>query len=242
MPLSNSRKEMAEAVALDLASSFIRKKALGIVFLGALARGYFDDYSDIDMVVYKRRGVRLGWPREKEFKYRGFIIDLEVRNYERDLYRIWTLEERWVFSHAKIHFDPEGLVRDLLNLKVPLSQNERSNILRDETCKASWSIGDIDAWLYRGDIPSAHYAVTTAFKHLLRALAALNNVPPPPDKWLINVAFSLPLRPPQLSEIVREVMLCKEIDAEDLHRRRVAVEDLMEWLTFRCQSLCLEQL
>jgi predicted nucleotidyltransferase len=44
---------------------------VGIVFLGGVARGYFDKLSDIDIIVLKKRSARLGMRREDEVKYRG---------------------------------------------------------------------------------------------------------------------------------------------------------------------------
>ncbi|MEM1929222.1 MAG: nucleotidyltransferase domain-containing protein [Thermofilaceae archaeon] len=219
-------------VADEVSSAFTGKRGVvGIVYLGGLARGYFDEHSDIDVVVYKRRGARLGWPREKEYEYRGFTIDLEVRDYERDLYKRWSFEERWVFLHALVRYDPYGLVRKLLELKVPLSEGERRRLLMEELSKAGWSLSDIDAWLHRGDPLSAHLAAITSLRHLLRALAVYNGIPPPPDKWLLHTAFSLEERPPQLNQLVQDVLLASS--PTEFEKRKAALRALESWLHVR---------
>jgi len=220
----------AEEVAEEVASAFVGKEGVvGVVYLGALARGYFDEHSDVDIVVFKRRGARLGWPREAEYAYRGFTIDLEVRCYERDLHRAWSFEERWSFLGARVRYDRDGLVRRLLELKVPLRAGERARALAEELRRASWSIGDVGAWLSRGDAASARYAAVTALRHLLRALAALNWIPPPPDKWLVRVALGASLRPPHLRELVDEVLGCTGLPW-DAARAREGLESLRDWL------------
>jgi len=220
----------AEEVAEELASSFARKRGVvGVVYLGALARGYFDEHSDIDIVVYKRRGVRLGWPREKEYTYKGFTVDLEVRDYEKELRRPWTPEERWVFLNARIRYDPEGLVRKLFELKARLTERERIRLLEDELRRAEWSLGDARAWLHRGSLLSAHYTVTVALRHLLRSIVLLNGLPPPPDKWLIHAAMSSEKQPPQLEKLMRDALECQRLDAQELKRRVSVVELLLDW-------------
>jgi len=218
--------EEAEAVADEVASAFVGKRGVvGVVYLGALARGSFDRYSDIDIVVFKRRGVRLGWPREREYEYRGFTIDLEVRDYERELRRKWSMEERWVYLRSRIRYDPEGLVGELLRLKVPLTPRERDTVLAEELRRAEWSLGDVSAWLHRGDLLSARYSAIVALRHLLRALAALNWEPPPPDKWLVHAALAAARRPQSLEELVSAVLTEGSIE-----RGRAALEELRGWL------------
>lgn len=221
----------AEKVADEISSAFIGKRGVvGIVYLGALARGYFDEYSDIDIVVYKRKGARLGWPRELEYTYSGFTIDLELRDYEKELRRSWGLEERWVFLHARIHYDPFGLVRELLELKVPLTYRERAELLRDELRKAEWSLGDAHAWLQRGDLSSAHFMVSTALRHALRAIVLFNGQPPPPDKWLFRAALASDKRPPKLRDLLEKALLTPELSSTELQRRVSAVDELAGWL------------
>lgn len=210
---------------------------VGVVFVGALARGYFDEHSDIDIVVFKERGARLGVPREREFEYKGFLIDYEVRVYEEELRRPWSLEERWAFSKAIIYYDPRGLVAKLLRRKVPMGVRERRRLLVESLRQAHWHLLDYaPSWVDRGDPVSAHHCVTAALVHLARALFALNGELPPPDKWLFNVAPKLGKLPPRFPELAREALLVRDFTAEELERRRAAALQLLEWLKAQVRS------
>ncbi|MCC6065953.1 MAG: nucleotidyltransferase domain-containing protein [Thermofilum sp.] len=229
--LSAGRLAEARAVAEEFASRFRRRGVVGVVFLGALARGYFDEYSDIDIVVFKRRGVRLGVPRERELEYKGFLVDYEVRDYEDELRRPWSMEERWAFSHAVVHYDPEGRVARLLKRKVPLREGERRRLLRESLRWAAWYGWDFaDSWVRRGDLANAHHCVTVALELLVKALFLLNGQLVPPDKWLLHEAAKLGKLPPNFAQIVREALLTRDFTAEELERRKAAVAQLRAWL------------
>ncbi len=98
----------ALAIAEEFALRFKREGVVGIVFLGGIARGYFDNFSDIDIIIFKRKNVDLGVKAEGEFEYRGFRIDYEIVNYEDLVELEWNMEMRWAFSMVKIFYDPEG--------------------------------------------------------------------------------------------------------------------------------------
>ena len=228
---SSGRLTEAMAVAEEFASRFRRRGVVGVVFLGALARRYFDKHSDIDIVVFKRKGVRLGVPRERELEYKGFLVDYEVRDYEDELRRPWSMEERWTFSHALIHYDPRGEVAKLLKRKVPLKEGERRRLLRESLSWAAWYGWDFaDSWVRRGDPASAHYCVTVALSLLVKALFLLNGQLVPPDKWLLREAAKLGMLPPNFAEIVREALLVRDLTREELERRKAAVAELRAWL------------
>lgn len=223
--------QQAEAVAGELAAAFSRKKSVvGVVYLGALARGCFDQHSDIDIVVFKRKGARLGWPREKEYTFKGFVVDLEVRDYEEELSRPWQLEERWVYLNARIHYDPSGSVKRLIELKAPLTPRERLELPREELKRAEWSAGDALTWVHRGSLTSAHFLTVTALRHALRAVVLVNGLPPPPDKWLFYTVTRLEKKPEHLEELVREALVAAELSGAEVERRVAAVAQIAAWV------------
>ena len=228
---SAARLAEAKAVAEEFASRFKRRGVVGIVFLGALARGYFDEYSDIDVVVFKRKGVRLGVPREREIKYKGFLVDYEVRDYEEELCKPWSMEVRWTFSQALVHYDPRGEVAKLLKRKVPLREAERKRLLEESLRWAIWYGWDFaDSWARRGDPLSAHHCVTVALQLFVKALFFLNGQLVPPDKWLLHEARKLIKLPPNFAEVVRQVLLVRDFTVEELERRKAGMEELRSWL------------
>ena len=128
----------ATAVAEEFASKFRRKGVVGIVFLGGIARGYFDKFSDIDLIVFKRRGIRLRIKHEDEIEYKVFKIDYEIVNYDDSAKSEWEMEKRWAFSNAKIFYDPEGKIRALLSKKVHLKNKERKWIIMEGITQSEW--------------------------------------------------------------------------------------------------------
>ena len=89
-------EKLAEAISVaeEFASKLKRKGVVGIVFLGGIARGYFDKFSDIDIIIFKEKKAELGMRREDEIEFKGFKIDYEITNYEDKLKSEWDIVER----------------------------------------------------------------------------------------------------------------------------------------------------
>ena len=49
--------EKATRVAKEFAQQHINNDIVGIVFLGAVARGYFDRSADIDIAIFQKQGA-----------------------------------------------------------------------------------------------------------------------------------------------------------------------------------------
>ncbi len=56
--------EQATQVAETFARQYHRDGIVGIVFLGAIARGYFDHNSDIDVALFKTQGADIPAPSQ----------------------------------------------------------------------------------------------------------------------------------------------------------------------------------
>lgn len=66
--LTESRK-----IAEQFSNKFKKKEIVGIMFIGALARGYFDKFADIDIIILTIKKVKpRGLPVKK---YKGFHFD-----------------------------------------------------------------------------------------------------------------------------------------------------------------------
>ena len=177
------RFSKALAAAKKFASRFKRKGVVGIVFLGAIARGYFDKFSDIDVIIFKRRNVRFRLKYEAEIEYEGFRVDYEITNYEDSARSKWDMEKRWAFSKALIFYDPESKIRRLINRKVPLKSKERMWMIIEGVTQSEWYANVIsESWVYRGNIVSAHYSINAALEELLKAIFAINKELFPPKK------------------------------------------------------------
>ena len=227
--LESERLASALAIAEEFASKFKREGVVGIVFLGGIARGYFDRFSDIDVIIFKRRNVDLGVRNEYEFEYKGFLIDYEIVNYEDMVESEWDMEMRWSFSKVKIFYDPEGKIRSLIDKKVYLREEERKWLIIEGVTQSDWYCNVVsELWIYRNDPISAHYSIYYALEELVKAIFMLNNELLPASKWRVYLVQRLKWLPKEFNEKMREVLLVKDFSLKELERRRKALNYLWQ--------------
>jgi predicted nucleotidyltransferase len=211
----------------------------GIVFTGALTRGFADGYSDVDVIVLlKERSEQL---REKikkigsyEQRHSGIDVDLEVHFFEDLESRKWNEMVRWDFSHSEIVFDPERRTRGLIekNLRVPERFWLRRIVVCGEyvrwyCCPVGKNVGTVvETWVDRGDLVSAHYCLSYALTLLVRVVFALNREFLPPPKWEIFCSYSLKWLPPDYRKLLGEALTIKGLTEHELHRRLAAAREL----------------
>src|SRR5512136_2682290 len=99
--------EKAARIADEFAGRFSREGMVGIVFLGAIARGYFDASADIDIALFKEQGSQISLPGQF-LKVEGLEVHVHLADYESELAAAWDMAKRWTFSQGKIHYDPQG--------------------------------------------------------------------------------------------------------------------------------------
>lgn len=225
--LKRERFAEAKAVAKEFASKLRRKGVVGIVFLGGIARGYFDKFSDIDIIVFKKRKANLGMRLEDEIEYKGFKIDYEITNYEDSVRSEWETVKKWAFSAAKIFYDPEGKIRTLIDKKVRLEDREKKWMIIEGMTQSAWHCNDCsESWVYRNDIESAHRSINLALEYFMKAVFGLNNQLLPDEKWLMHEVRRLKWLPEGFNEKLREIVLIKTISIKELQRRRNALKHL----------------
>ncbi|RLI23995.1 hypothetical protein DRO58_07980 [Candidatus Bathyarchaeota archaeon] len=216
---------------------------VGVVFLGGLARGFLDRFSDLDIDVFlrerderlRRRIYDLG--SEVESRY-GIKVDLEVHFLEEFERRRWSEADRWLYSNAKIVFDPEGRVRKILERK--LNQPEEfwlnrmamcTEYLKRYCCPLGEDAGTVaEAWVERGDLLAAHYCVNYMVDLLLTVLYTLNREFLPAPKWRIFYSYKLRLKPRGYRKLIEEAIKVENLSREELERRLRAVRRLWRWV------------
>ena len=217
----------------------IHKGVSGVVVAGGLARGFADQYSDVDITVFlSKRNKKL----KKEIRKLGFDeqriahvdIDLEVHFLQDFRKRKLSEMQKWDFSQTEIIFDPEGEIRRLLTdkVRVPKSYWVRrvvvySELLKWYCCPPETRIGTIaEAWVERGDLVSAHYCTDYSLDLIIRVLFALNREFLPPPKWRIYYSYNLRWLPKGYGELLKEIMLVHELSLSELGRRLNALREL----------------
>ncbi|MEM3153769.1 MAG: nucleotidyltransferase domain-containing protein [Candidatus Bathyarchaeia archaeon] len=227
-------------VAADFASQIAAHKGVaGILFLGGLARGFADEFSDLDvLVLLKNRDEDLkrklvGIWRDAERRHR-IEIDFEIHFIEDFKAYSWDDADRWEFLKAKIVFDPEGEAKKVLDEKLKVSENfwkKRvvvcAEYLKWYCCpvrKGSSTVAEV--WIKRGDLTSAHYCLNYGVELLIRLIFALNKEFWPAPKWRLFHSYSLKWLPKNYSRLIREALGTGELSLMDFERRLRALQVL----------------
>lgn len=225
----------------------------GIIFLGALVRGFADRASDLDITVFlSKRDEKLRTQIQKmaldEAKRSGFDdIDLMIEFLEDVIKQEWDETTKWDYSKAvKIAYDPKGEVKKLFAEKLEVSKDfwvkrivvctecfkwyccppKENWVLRNRKLGIPSTISE--SWIDRGDLISANYCLNYGIDLLLKMLFALNNEFLPPPKWRIFYSYGLKWLPKDYREILKETLYIKNFSVKELNRRLKAIRNL--WL------------
>lgn len=212
--------DRAHRIAQDFARPWQRDGIAGIVFVGAIARGYFDASADIDIALFRRRGADLTLP-DKFTTVDGLEVHCWNSDYEDELDSRWDMARRWTFSQSETCYDPRGYIARLLEDKVPLKPEERRWMLMSGLVLSEWYSARLPrTWVERGSITSAHQALGQALDHFATMLFALNNELVPDPKWRHYCLERLPLLPQGILDSVRQTMILRSFSPEELGRRQ----------------------
>ncbi len=220
--------ERATRIAEEFAQKYISDRMVGIVFLGAIARGYFDRSADIDIAMFKKRGTET--PLTKKF-YR--IEDLEVQvwlsDYEDELTHPWDMAKRWTYSQSRVYYDPQKKIERLIKEKVPLMPGERKWLMMSGLSLSEWYIRRLtQLWVERGDMVSAHHMIDQGLIYFFDMLFGLNNELVADMKWRHYCVEQLERLPRNFEERLKEVMILRSFTEEELDRRKSAFMEMWQ--------------
>jgi hypothetical protein len=151
-----SQLEKATRIATTFAQQYIREGVVGIVFLGAIVRGYFDRHADIDIALFKKQNADIP-PIPMYQHVEGIEIQCFVEDYDAEINAPWSMVKRWAYTSRKIFYDPAGLIAQLIEEKVPLKPEERKELLIRGITLAEWYINRLtQLWIDRGSLISAY--------------------------------------------------------------------------------------
>jgi predicted nucleotidyltransferase len=233
------------------------KTVAGVIFLGGLARGFADKYSDVDIVVLidkedrllRRKIHTLG---SEERQRSGLDIDLEIHHLGAFQRWKWDETDRWDFSHAEIVYDPRGQIRKLFDVRLKVS--ERFWVKRIVICveymkwyccpptKRSCTIAE--TWIDRGNLLSAHYCLNYAIDVLLKTAFALNKEFFPPPKWRVFYFQNLKWLSSN-HELLKDAIKVKGLTVEDLNRRLRFLREIWQPILIKVEAetgLTLDQI
>ncbi len=219
--------EKARRVAVEFVQPFLREEVVGIVFLGAIARGYFDRSADIDIALIKKQSAAISVPKFQ--KVEGFEVQVWLSDYESDLTAAWDMSRRWTYTRAQIYYDPSGKIARLLQEKVPLRAEERQWLLMSGLTLSEWYINRLtELWVERGNITSAQHMFDQGLIYFFDMLFGLNNELVADMKWRYYCVEKLGRLPGRFQERIQEIMRLHAFSLEELARRREAFMQMWE--------------
>jgi predicted nucleotidyltransferase len=224
------------------------KDVAGIIFLGGLARGFADKYSDVDIIVlldkedpHLQRQIQNAGLEER--KRSGLDIDLEIHHMNAFQRSKWNETDRWDFSHAEIVYDPRGRISGIFEARLRVSEKfwtKRIAICAEYMkwycCppkEGTYTIAE--TWVDRGDLTSAHYCLNYAVEVLLKTTFALNKEFLPPPKWRMFYFQNLKWLPSN-HELLRDALSIEKLTGEDLYRRLKSLRQIWRTILVKIQE------
>ena len=220
--LSNDpvKLEQARQVAREFVRQYTVDWMIGIVFLGAIARGYYDASADIDISFFKRHTAVFAMPVMFQ-RVKGFEIHSHVEDYEAGIQATWDMAKRWTYSQAQIHYDLNGLTAGLLQNKVPLQPEEKKWMLMSGLVLSEWYINRLTTlWVERGNIISAQHMFDQGLNYFYDMLFAINDQLVADMKWRYYCVERLNRLPQHFRETIQEIMLLHAFTVEEIERRK----------------------
>jgi hypothetical protein len=213
-------------------------EVIGILITGGLARGFTDQFSDIDIELFLNKKDFGKWERKSpiELNRKLYNNDVEIEFFNFDEHNdenndnsIWTMENRWDKSHSKLVYDPNGKVQKLLKSKVIFRRNELKNSIKRAHTYAYWFGNMIaESWLERGDILSASSSINIAMDNLINFLFLINGEFIPHKKWKFFYVKELSSLPMDFSEKFNKIYLAKTDTAENIKDRINSFAELLK--------------
>lgn len=217
-----ARLAKAQRIARAFVKPYLREEVVGVAFLGAIPRGYFDAFADIDVAVFPKRGADIP-PPEKFTRVEGIEIQCWWSDYETERAAPWDMAKRWTYSQREIVHDPQGKLLEMLEEKVPLAAEERKRLILSGYILSEWYANRLaDLWIARGSPAGAHQMIHFGLDRFLELLFVLNGRLVPDAKWRIFLAEKLPRLPERFPERIASILTLSEISREELERRRTA--------------------
>jgi hypothetical protein len=216
----------ATRVAQEFAHQYINDDIVGIVFLGAIARGYFDHSADIDIALFKKKASTISITN-KFLKIDDFEVHCWLSDYESELMDPWDMSKRWTYSQGQIYFDPLEKISQLIKEKVPLKPDEKKWLMMSGLTLSEWYINRLtQLWVERGNIISAHHMFDQGLNYFFEMLFGLNNQLVADMKWRYYCVEKLARLPRNFSERIRDTMILHSFTLEELGRRQEAFMEI----------------
>lgn len=220
--------EKATAIAKEFARQYMNDEVVGIVFLGAIVRGYFDRSADIDIALFKKQASEIAL-KDKFYKVDGIEVQIWLSDYESEIASSWDMSRRWTYSQGQIYFDPQGKISRLLQQKVPLQPEERKWLIMSGFTLSEWYVNRLtQLWIERGNIVSAHHMFDQGMNYFFDMLFGLNHELVADMKWRYYCVEQLKRLPGNFQERIKDTMTLHSLTIDELERRKRTFMEMWE--------------
>jgi hypothetical protein len=166
---------------------------IGILATGGLGRGFCDDYSDLDLIVYVKdeklheisEYIAVG------VRYQRVELDTPVESFDEALAQpvpsdYWSQVMRWDRQNSQILHDTNDRLRVLLQSKLIFPEEERRQIMEKHRNEVEEKLRfELEMWDARGDCHNMSHALRQGVEHLILWIYAKNGeFQPYIPKWL----------------------------------------------------------
>lgn len=213
---------------------------VAIMLDGGLSRGYADELSEIDVVLFLEDGA---FQKSQQCIYpiatgitilNDALFDIKLLCYGEELQKEYDPVAQWDLSYAKTLYDPQGKLAALFKQKLtPVQLSSAGGYMFD----AWWHFTlACNIWQKRGDAAQGHLMLNNAIKPLLCALFILNGEYIPHDKWLVHMSRSLQWLPSNWDTALEGMLLVPDLSMEGLASRQARISLIWQKID---EELCL---
>lgn len=210
----------------------------GIMLDGGLSRGFGDNLSEIDVVIFLHSQEYAEYQNKLTptglgiTKIGGYLYDIKLLDYEEELRKDYDNVGLWDLSYARILYDPSGELQALFDRK--LAKEAELSQAQGYMFEAWWNYrlaGDI--WIQRQDALQGHYTLNFAVRPLISALFIANKEYIPHDKWLIHMSRTLSWLPDHYEVKLKQMMSAGDLSMDSLVLRQQAIHELWQEIDAR---------
>jgi len=232
----NRRDEFLQAAKAVSNKISTIEGVVGILATGGIARGYCDDYSDLDLIVYTNEEkvveignyIAVGW-----LMHKNIGLDTPVESYEKALQAdspsdYWSQVMRWDRQNSILLFDSENRIRDLLRAKLVFPEWERQQLQKEYADKVEeYLVYSFDMWEQRGALVNLADLLITSTKYLIQWIYASNGkFQPYLPKWLFYYLENGQVPEAEFFDIIQKPFVGPITTAEEARQIRDELLDL----------------
>jgi predicted nucleotidyltransferase len=214
----------------------------GIVYLGGLARGFADEFSDIDIALFSKKpmpNLQLGERLSPE----GY--DLEIYNIAMDEgFQKWTPIQKEAYEEGVVIYDKNNNVTPFLNDALCFNDDyriKRSLELifnmawhgwiytpyKNKTEKGYFWVLPEDLWFRRNHTANAFYVAQKSIEHYIELMFVINRKWSPDYKWRYIKYLNLPVLPKNAKENL-DFLLYESWNMETWEKKRLVFQGMID--------------